>query len=296
MSSSQAQPPPGVDPTKFARRAIGRSPEEHAALERVLAERRRRRGVTDSGIGGGSSSRTRSRSPAVGPSDGRADLAQQRRALERREREFEQQRREHLLRLEIQEHDLLQRRRRQEEQLAARERELELAALAQARRAAGGLAEAGDEGRAMPAVSVAQRRAALLAPFRVTDVRRRAKGKSKGAGWHRRGYRDDGGYMWVNVKEGEECTKGQDIYESSTLADFVREVQSECRYLLDSLSRRRPVADSISTRSVPRGLRLWVSGAAGYYGLGPALPQEVSSTASHRSRRGRTGRRGCPRS
>lgn len=280
MSSSQAQPPPGVDPIKFARRAIGRSPEEHAALERVLAERRRRRGVTDSD---GSSSRARSRSPAAGTGEGRADLAQQRRALERREREFEQQRREHLLQLEIQEHDLRQRRRRQEEQLAARERELELAALAQARRVAGGRPEV-NEGRTMPALSVAQRRAALLAPFGVTGVRRRAKGKSKGAGWHRRGYRDDEGYMWVNVKEGEECTKGQDVDEGSTLADFVRQVQSECRHLLDSLSRRWPVADSISTRSVSGGLRLWVSGAAGHSGLGPSVPQEVSPTASHRSR------------
>lgn len=130
--------------------------------------------MTDSG----SSSRARSRSPSAGPSDGRADLAQQRRALERREREFEQQRREHLLQLEIQEHGLRQQRRRQEEQLAARERELELAVLAQARRVASGLPEA-DEGRATQSLSVAQRRAALLAPFGVTGVRRRAKGNSK---------------------------------------------------------------------------------------------------------------------
>lgn len=231
MSSSQAQPPPGVDPTKFARRAIGRSPEEHAALERVLAERRRRRGLAEGGSGGSSnsSSRARSRSPRAGPSEDRTDLAQQRRALERREKEFEQQQqREHLLRLEIQEHDLQQRRLRQERQLAAQEREL-AAARAQAQRVVGGLSEI-DVDQALLALPVAQRRAAILAPFGITGGRPRAKGKSKGAGWHKRGYRDDGGYMWINAKEGEECTKGHDVHEGSTLAEFVREVQREYRY------------------------------------------------------------------
>lgn len=79
MSSLQAQPPPGVDPAKFARRAIGRSTEEHAALERVLAERRRRRGLAEGGRCGSSRSRARSRSPRSEPSEERADLAQQRR-------------------------------------------------------------------------------------------------------------------------------------------------------------------------------------------------------------------------
>lgn len=224
--SSQAQPPPGVDPTKFARRAIGRSPEEHAALERVLAERRRRRGLAEGGSGGINSSNTRgrSRSPRAGPGDERADLAQQRRALERRERELEQQQRDHLLWLEIQEHDLQQRRRRQERQLLAQEQEL--AARAQAHRVDGTQSNI-DEGQALLALPVAQRRAAVLAPFGVTGGRRRATGKSKGAGWHKRGYRDDGGYMWINVREGEECTKGQDVHEGSTLADFVQQVQRE---------------------------------------------------------------------
>lgn len=167
-----------------------------------------------------------SRSPKAGPSEERADLARQRRDLERREREFEQQQREHQLWLEIQEHDLQQRRRRQEQQLAAQEHEL--LARSQAGRVAGSLPEV-DEGQALLALPVAQRRAALLAPFGVTGGRRRAKGKSKGAGWHKRGYRDDGGYMWINVKEGEECTKGQDVWENATLADFVLQVQREYR-------------------------------------------------------------------
>lgn len=227
--SSQAQPPPGVDPTKFARRAIGRSPEEHAALERVLAERRRRRGLAGGGSGGTSTSsrsRARSRSPRAGPSGERVDLAQQRRALERREREFEQQQREHLLRLRVQEHDLEQRRRRQERQLAAQEQEL--AARAQAQQVVGGLSGIDEDQAALLALPVAQRRAALLAPFGVTGARRRAKGDSKGAGWHKKGYRDAGD-MWINVREGEECTKGQDVYEGSTLADFVLQVQREYR-------------------------------------------------------------------
>lgn len=225
--SSQAQPPPGVDPTKFAQRAIGRSPEEHAALERVLAERRRRRGLAAGGNGGTSSSgRERSRSPGAGPSETRADLAQQRRALERRERELEEQRRVHQLQMLVEKHDLKQRRLRQEKQLAAQERES--AAGAQAGRVVGGLPEV-DEDQALLGLSVAQRRAALLAPFGVTGVRRRAKGKSKGSGWHKRGYRDSLGDMWINVKEGEECAKGQDVWEGSTLADFVLQVQRESR-------------------------------------------------------------------
>lgn len=270
MSSSQAQPPPGVDPTKFARRAIGRSPEEHAALERVLAERRRRRALAGGGSGGiSSSSRARSRSPRAWPSEERAGLAQQRRALERRERE-----------LEVQEHDLQQRRRRQEQQLAAQEREL--ATRAQAQRVVGGLPEI-DEDQALLALPVAQRRAAILAPFGVTGGRRRAKGKSKGAGWHKRGYRDDGGYMWINVKEGEECTKGRDVYEGSTLAEFVRDVQGECRYIwvLSAIVDHSLI--QLPSCRFSRGLRLWVSSASGYYDLGPALPQEISSTAPHRS-------------
>lgn len=228
MSSSKTQPPPGVDPAKFARRAIGRSPEEHAALERVLAERRRRRGVEEK------SARARSRSPAAGPSGEQADLARQRRDLERREREFQhqhqQQQRERLYRLEVEERAMQQRIHRQEQLLAAQERQIaaQAQAQAQAQRFVGG-SPGIDEHQALLALPVAQRRSAVLAPFGVTGARRRAKGKSKGAGWHKRGYRDDLGDMWVNVKIGEECTQGQDVYEGSTLADFVRQVQGECR-------------------------------------------------------------------
>ncbi|KAI1078383.1 hypothetical protein F5B20DRAFT_582306 [Whalleya microplaca] len=43
----------------------------------------------------------------------------------------------------------------------------------------------------------------------------------RGAGWHRRGYRDNGG-MWINVKHG--CVRGQDVDENSTLISFVKNV------------------------------------------------------------------------
>lgn len=245
--SSQAQPPPGVDPTKFAQRAIGRSPEEHAALERVLAERRRRRGPAEGGCGG----RARSQSPRAASSEERADLAQQRRALERREREFEQQQHEHLLWLRVQEHDLQQRTRRLEQQLAAQERES--TAHAQAQQATGGLPEV-DEDQALLARCLAQCRASMLAPFGVTCGRRPAKGKSKGAGWHKRGYRDDAGCMWINVKEGEVCTKGLDIHEGWTLAEFVRKVQREYRslWILSAMVDRS--LTQFSPCRFPRGL------------------------------------------
>lgn len=220
-SSSRAQPPSSVDPAKFAQRAIGRSPEEHAALERVLAERRRRRGD-----GSSSNSRARSRSPVAGPGQGRADLAQQRRNLERRERELERQREDLRIWQIEQEHDLKQRRLQQERELAAQERRI--ADQVQAQQSASG-PSADFESQALQSLPVAQRRAALLAPFGVTGVRRRAKGKSKGAGWHKRGYRDANGDMWINVKIGEENTQGQDVWEGETLVGLVEQVQSKYR-------------------------------------------------------------------
>ncbi|KAK7755490.1 hypothetical protein SLS62_002420 [Diatrype stigma] len=48
--------------------------------------------------------------------------------------------------------------------------------------------------------------------------------KVRGAGWHRRGYRDLG-CMWVNVRDGSYGhTRGQDVDENETLARFVRGV------------------------------------------------------------------------
>lgn len=181
----------------------------------------------------------------------RADLAQQRRALERREREFEQQQHEHLLWLRVQEHDLQQRTRRLEQQLAAHERES--TARAQAQRVAGGLPEV-DEDQALLARSLARCRANILAPFGVTCGRRPAKGKSKGAGWHKRGYRDDAGCMWINVKEGEVCTKGLDVHEGWTLAEFVRKVQCEYRYLWILSAMVDRSLTQFSSCRFPRGL------------------------------------------
>lgn len=288
MSPSQARPPPGVDPTKFAQRAIGRSPEEHAALERVLAERRRLRG--DSGSGSGSNNnRARSRSPVPDPGqERRADLARQRRDLERREKELERRREELRFQQMVQEHEhnLEQRRLRQEQQLAAQQQR-RIAAQAQAQEVVAGGPSEDAEAQALLSLSVAQRRAALLAPFGVTGPRRRAKGKSKGTGWHKRGYRDANGDMWINVKIGEECTQGQDVWEGDTLVGFVKQVQSKCRHFWVVSGADSPrIANSTAQSRSSRRLRLRVPGATGYYELGPAFPEEVPSAASHEPGRG----------
>ncbi|KAI0383250.1 hypothetical protein F5Y04DRAFT_250923 [Hypomontagnella monticulosa] len=50
--------------------------------------------------------------------------------------------------------------------------------------------------------------------------------KVKGAGWHRRGWRDHG-CMWINIKEGSYGpAHGIDVNENDTLAGFVRYVVS----------------------------------------------------------------------
>ncbi|KAI1337099.1 hypothetical protein F5Y15DRAFT_161203 [Xylariaceae sp. FL0016] len=50
--------------------------------------------------------------------------------------------------------------------------------------------------------------------------------KARGAGWHRRGYRDHG-CMWLNVKEGSYgCVRGEDVLENAMLALFVKSVIS----------------------------------------------------------------------
>ncbi|KUI56604.1 hypothetical protein VP1G_03864 [Cytospora mali] len=73
--------------------------------------------------------------------------------------------------------------------------------------------------------SIAMRRMALLAPFGGFPRRRATKGgSSRGAGWHKRGWRYLNN-MWINVKAGSEYTRGQEVRESSTLADFVWQVQ-----------------------------------------------------------------------
>ncbi|KAI1090187.1 hypothetical protein F5B19DRAFT_335192 [Rostrohypoxylon terebratum] len=52
----------------------------------------------------------------------------------------------------------------------------------------------------------------------------RSQRKVKGAGWHRRGWRDRG-CMWINVKEGSYGpVHGMDVNENETLAGFVSSV------------------------------------------------------------------------
>ncbi|KAI1640841.1 hypothetical protein F4809DRAFT_637290 [Biscogniauxia mediterranea] len=54
---------------------------------------------------------------------------------------------------------------------------------------------------------------------------RAGKGKVRGAGWHRRGYRDRGGFMWINVKEGTYGpVRGREASERETMRGFVRDV------------------------------------------------------------------------
>lgn len=49
--------------------------------------------------------------------------------------------------------------------------------------------------------------------------------KARGAGWHKRGYRDLGG-MWINVKAGG-AVRGMDVNENATLKEFVRQVEGK---------------------------------------------------------------------
>ncbi|KAI1398860.1 hypothetical protein F4819DRAFT_438789 [Hypoxylon fuscum] len=54
----------------------------------------------------------------------------------------------------------------------------------------------------------------------------RSRRNVRGAGWHRRGYRDHGD-MWINVKEGSYgAVHGMDVNENETLAGFVKWVAS----------------------------------------------------------------------
>ncbi|KAL4257131.1 hypothetical protein AB1N83_009510 [Pleurotus pulmonarius] len=48
----------------------------------------------------------------------------------------------------------------------------------------------------------------------------------RGAGWHKRGYRDNG-CMWINVRRGSYgCTRGQDLNERCTIREFWDQVVS----------------------------------------------------------------------
>ncbi|ROW18372.1 hypothetical protein VPNG_00081 [Cytospora leucostoma] len=216
MSSSPLQPTlrPGVDPAAFAARAIGRTPEEHEQLERMLAERRRAR-------------RTGVRFPhrdidiaAAERESLRRQEERQREVLRRREEyhrevcRLDEERQRELRRL-----DELQ-------QIEAAAEHFRANAEAHRRRADRSLpiSSAPEPSRPLEG-STAQRRAALLAPFGFTR-RRPAKGAScRGSGWHKKGWRFMG-EMWINVKVGGEYTRGQDVDEDLTLAGFVEQIQS----------------------------------------------------------------------
>ncbi|ETS81907.1 hypothetical protein PFICI_06909 [Pestalotiopsis fici W106-1] len=62
-----------------------------------------------------------------------------------------------------------------------------------------------------------------MAPERIHRARRAAGNRDvRGAGWHRSGYRD-GGQMWINVNEGT-YTRGRDVWECQSLADFAHDL------------------------------------------------------------------------
>ncbi|KAI1209547.1 uncharacterized protein F4807DRAFT_96880 [Annulohypoxylon truncatum] len=79
--------------------------------------------------------------------------------------------------------------------------------------------------------------------------------KVKGAGWHRRGWRERGN-MWINVKEGSYgAVRGMDVNENATLASFVSTVatyqeRSECYpckegWTWDLFFRRKSLVDML---------------------------------------------------
>ncbi|ROW11472.1 hypothetical protein VMCG_01164 [Cytospora schulzeri] len=183
----------GVHPAVFAARAVGRSPEEHEKLERMLAARRAR----------GTSS------PAVAyvrrRMNGSGDVAAEQEEL-RRQQEQEQRQ------LEVPR----QGGRAEEEEIARFRASAAPQRQCDHRPSSSPLRQALDG-------SAAQRRTALLAPFGFTRGRP-AKGYARGAGWHRRGWRDMG-EMWIDVKIGSEYTEGQDVDEDLTMEGFVEQVQ-----------------------------------------------------------------------
>lgn len=259
MSSSRPLRPvrrQGVDPGVFAARAIGRSPEEHERLERMLAARRRRRDATDSGLP--------ATAVAIAEQEGRLRQEEELRRLEEL-RQLEELRwgREQL---------------RQQLQLRSAED-----IVRQRQGGHGGLLlpppwPPSPPWRHLPALdgSTAQRRAALLAPFGFERRRPARRRLCRGKGWHRKGWRDLG-MMWINVKAGSEYTRGQDVRQDSTLKDFVRQVQSRSSYgplflfcfsLLACFADAWPscMQSSIHPYLVPQcnGTRLYRLGCKGY--------------------------------
>ncbi|KAL6309930.1 hypothetical protein BKA93DRAFT_756838 [Sparassis latifolia] len=52
----------------------------------------------------------------------------------------------------------------------------------------------------------------------------RSRRNARGAGWHKRGYRDNG-CMWINVRRGSYGhIRGQDVNDSSTISEFWNDV------------------------------------------------------------------------
>ncbi|KAI0593998.1 hypothetical protein F4775DRAFT_606896 [Biscogniauxia sp. FL1348] len=91
--------------------------------------------------------------------------------------------------------------------------------------------ERGKERRETPFERAMARVRALVAdgtqlPPRREDGRAGLGSRSRrGAGWHRRGYRDECGFMWINVKEGTYGpVRGREARERETMREFVEGV------------------------------------------------------------------------
>jgi hypothetical protein len=77
-------------------------------------------------------------------------------------------------------------------------------------------------------------------PFTYVQSRRTARG----AGWHKRGYRDNGN-MWLNIKEGSYGpVHGMDVNENSTITELLNLIYRELSDRLIPCSPFLPPQDS----------------------------------------------------
>lgn len=199
-------------------RAIGRTPAEHAALETALAQRRRRR--------------QRDKQDSENEYY-RVLLQRQRREQQQREQREQQEQQQQRLATYLQQQQQQQQQREQQMRMQAgwltvrRQQSTTTTttttgferALERMRDRVEAEAEVGIQGPSPPPPLPSR----VNAPRRTGRVSYSSR-KARGAGWHRRGYRDSGD-LWINVREGSYgSVKGRDENENETLRAFVRHV------------------------------------------------------------------------
>ncbi|EMR63757.1 hypothetical protein UCREL1_9284 [Eutypa lata UCREL1] len=198
-------------------RAIGRTPAEHAALETALAQRRRRR--------------QRDKQDSENEYY-RVLLQRQRREQQQREQREQQEQQQQRLATYLQQQQQQQQQREQQMRMQAgwltvrRQQSTTTTtttgferALQRMRDRVEAEAEVGIQGPSPPPPLPSR----VNAPRRTGRVNYSSR-KARGAGWHRRGYRDSGD-LWINVREGSYgSVKGRDENENETLRAFVRHV------------------------------------------------------------------------